>query len=127
MNARLEILPIDDTLRLRRFDEICSESRVWYSDPETVWLVDGVREPYDEEKLSRMYSYLNRHYELYWIETDDGGSLDTRLCASGRFTNTTKRRGRFSRAAAFANTKRLKRARVTGSSLERKQTLCRPQ
>ncbi|MGN1128100.1 MAG: 3-ketoacyl-ACP reductase [Candidatus Flemingiibacterium sp.] len=72
MSSQPEILRIDDTLRLRRFDEICPESRVWYSDPETVWLVDGVREPYDEEKLSRMYTYLDRHYELYWIELDDG-------------------------------------------------------
>lgn len=75
MSSQPEILRIDDTLRLRRFDKICPESRVWYSDPETVWLVDGVREPYDEEKLSRMYTYLDRHYELYWIELDDGGGF----------------------------------------------------
>lgn len=70
MTGQPEILCIDKTCRLRRIDKIRPESRVWYSDPETVWLVDGVRAPYDEEKLSRMYSYLDRHYELYYIELD---------------------------------------------------------
>ena len=38
MTGQPEILCIDKTCRLRRFDK----SRVWYSDPKTVWLVDGV-------------------------------------------------------------------------------------
>ncbi len=70
-----------------------------------------------------MYSYLNRHYELYWIETDDGegfrpigdvafGEDDMPIVIGD---------------PAFANTKRLKLARAIGSGLERKKTPCRPQ
>lgn len=70
-----DILRIDDSLCLRRFDGICPEAYSWYQAPETVWLVDGVREPYDREKLSRMYTFLDRHYELYYIELDDGGGF----------------------------------------------------
>jgi len=40
-----------------------------------VWLVDGVRTPYDADKLGRMYRYLNQHGELYWIEALENGSF----------------------------------------------------
>lgn len=39
---------------------------------ETIILVDGVNEPYDMEKLYRMYSYLNEQGELYFIEVLEG-------------------------------------------------------
>ena len=47
----------------------------WYQDPETVMLVDGVSEPYDREKLERMYTYLEQHGELYYIEAENGGEF----------------------------------------------------
>ena len=40
-----ELIALDDTLRLRRFDDRFSFAFDWYQDPETVWLVDGVRRP----------------------------------------------------------------------------------
>ena len=69
------VIEISGDLRLRRFDSICPEAMGWYSDPELVWLVDGVREPYDAAKLERMYSYLNAHGELYYIEALENGSF----------------------------------------------------
>ncbi len=63
-----DLLPIDETLRLRKFDGEFSFAYDWYQDVETVWLVDGRKEPYTTEKLERMYRYLDAHGELYFIE-----------------------------------------------------------
>lgn len=68
-----EILPVDGALRLRQFDGAYAFALDWYQDAETVWLVDGVKEPYTPEKLQRMYEYLNAHGELYFIEALEKG------------------------------------------------------
>lgn len=66
------LLAVDDTLRLRAFDGCQSlaaaTALAWYQDPETVFLVDGVRRAYDRQALCRMYTYLDAAGELYWIE-----------------------------------------------------------
>ena len=67
-----DILEIDEMLRLRRFDGHFAFALPWYQDEETVWLVDGVRRPYDRAQLERMYGYLDRRGELYFIELSDG-------------------------------------------------------
>ena len=63
-----EILEIDETLRLRRFDDVFDFALDWYQDKELVKLVDGAEDTYDEDRLSRMYHYLDQHGELYFIE-----------------------------------------------------------
>ena len=40
----------------------------WYQDVDLVELVDGIRIPYSLEKLNAMYSYLEEHGDLFWIE-----------------------------------------------------------
>ncbi len=70
-----EIIQIDETLRLRKFDGIFDFALVWYQDPETLMLVDGAPEPYDMEKLRRMYQYLNSQGECYFIELQTGDSF----------------------------------------------------
>lgn len=62
------MLQIDDTLRLRRFDGVCEFALQWYQDTHTVWLVDHRTAPYDMALLQRMYAYLNKKGELYFIE-----------------------------------------------------------
>ncbi len=67
-------IQINDTLRLRRYDGTADFAFAWYQDPELVYLVDGVRKPYDRETLYNMYNYLDAHRELYFIEAlEDGG------------------------------------------------------
>lgn len=63
-----EVLDIDDTLRLRRYDGQFADALAWYQDRETLLLVDGKTDPYDLGRLEGMYTYLNAHGELYWIE-----------------------------------------------------------
>lgn len=64
-----EILPIDHELRLRRFNYEYSFALEWYQDEETVQLVDGLDAPvYDYNKLTKMYEYLDKMGELYFIE-----------------------------------------------------------
>lgn len=71
-----EVLEIDGTLRLRKFDGQFDFALSWYQDPETVMLVDGKPEPYDMEKLRRMYTYLDRAGECYFIELDQGAGYE---------------------------------------------------
>ncbi len=46
-------------------------SLAWYKDPLTVKMVDGVQKAYDLDDLIRMYSYLSKHGDLFYIEYDD--------------------------------------------------------
>ena len=55
-------------LRLRKYDGHFDFAWPWYQDPETVRLVDGKTEPYSMERVEKMYTYLNAHGELYFIE-----------------------------------------------------------
>ncbi|MBO4359972.1 MAG: GNAT family N-acetyltransferase [Eubacteriaceae bacterium] len=63
-----EIIQIDDTLRLRRFDNVYDFALDWYLDGDTTYLVDGDPVPYSRYTLDRMYSYLDGYGELYFIE-----------------------------------------------------------
>lgn len=63
-----EIIQVDDATRLRKYDGVCDFVFAWYQDEDTVYMVDGVREPYTYEKLNRMYEYLAQHAEEYFIE-----------------------------------------------------------
>ena len=69
-----KIIQIDDTLRLRKYDGAHDFALAWYQDEETVWLVDGNRNPYTMERLSGMYRYLNEAGELYFIEVYENGT-----------------------------------------------------
>ena len=70
-----EMIAIDEQLRLRRFDGRFDFALEWYLDPETVYLVDGVRNAYTEERLAAMYNYLDAHGELYFIEILENGAF----------------------------------------------------
>lgn len=70
-----QIINIDDTLRLRRFDGAFDFALEWYRDEETVWLVDGDRKLYDGALLRRMYEWLDSQGELYFIEVPENGAF----------------------------------------------------
>lgn len=63
-----EIIQVNASIRLRKYDGKNEAALQWYQDVETVYLVDGKREPYTMERLNRMYDYLNNAGELFWIE-----------------------------------------------------------
>ena len=62
------LIRIDESLRLRKYDGVYDFALTWYQDEDTVWLVDGNRNPYTPERLAGMYRYLNEAGELYFIE-----------------------------------------------------------
>ena len=68
-----ELLPVSETLRLRKYDGNHDFALSWYLNPETVWLVDGDREPYTPELLNKMYAHQDTHGELYFIEVQKDG------------------------------------------------------
>ncbi|MBY5034906.1 GNAT family N-acetyltransferase [Streptococcus gallolyticus] len=65
----------DNQVRLRPYQagEDLLFALPWYQDVEMVYLVDGVKEAYTEEKLLRMYHYLANHGQLYFIEIVENG------------------------------------------------------
>ena len=70
-----KIIQIDDSLRLVPY--FLADHRdvalTWYQDVDLVELVDGVRIPYNVEKLNDMYSYLESNGDLFWIEFREKG------------------------------------------------------
>lgn len=69
-----DILIIDDTLRLRKYDGNFDFAWGWYQDKETLLLVDGDTRPFDQKRLEKMYTYLDTHGELYFIEAMQNGT-----------------------------------------------------
>ena len=84
-----DVLEIAPDLRLVRLERVPDQALCWYQDPDTVWLVDGVREPYTPEHLRQMYDWLAAHGELWFIEVRDGTDGpwhavgDATLCREG--------------------------------------------
>ena len=71
-----QVININTELRLRKYDNEFSFAIDWYSDKETVKLVDGVdAKEYDLNTLKRMYEYLNNIGELYFIEVLEENSF----------------------------------------------------
>ena len=62
------LIHVDESLRLRKYDGVYDFALAWYQDEETVYLVDGKRNPYTMSRLKGMYEYLNNARELYFIE-----------------------------------------------------------
>ena len=63
-----DFLMVDDRIRLRKFDDRYDFALAWYQDEETNYMVDGRRGTYDFDQLSRMYHYLDKKGEVYFIE-----------------------------------------------------------
>lgn len=67
-----DIIQVNSSLRLRKYDGNISFALQWYQDEETVRLVDGdSAKIYNIERLYRMYDYLNSIGELYFIEVQE--------------------------------------------------------
>ncbi len=73
--CKIEIIKIDDNLRLRKYDGNHCFALKWYQNLDTVFMVDGVKKPYSKDKLNQMYNYLNENMELFFIEILDNGEF----------------------------------------------------
>lgn len=64
-----EFLVVSPTLRLHRYYGVFDFALPWYRDPVVLKMSEGAEaKPYTLENLKRMYTYLDAHGELYWIE-----------------------------------------------------------
>ena len=68
------LIHFDESLRFRKYDGVYDFALAWYQDEETVYLVDGKRNPYTMSRLKGMYEYLNNAGELYFIEVLENGT-----------------------------------------------------
>ena len=60
------LIHVDESLRLRKYDGVYDFALTWYQDEETVYLVDGKRDPYTMPRLKGMFEFLNNVGELYF-------------------------------------------------------------
>ncbi|HFU4451608.1 TPA: GNAT family N-acetyltransferase [Streptococcus suis] len=65
---QVAVLEIDNQIRLRRYDGIHDFAFEWHQDLELVWLIDGDQDRYSHDLLDRMYDYLSKNGECYFIE-----------------------------------------------------------
>lgn len=63
-----EYIEIDKEIRLRKFDEKYDFAFEWYQDIDTLWMLDGDKEPYTQKLLDKMYTWWNQAGEVYFIE-----------------------------------------------------------
>ncbi|HFU3946203.1 TPA: GNAT family N-acetyltransferase [Streptococcus suis] len=70
-----DILEIDKQVRLRRYDGQNDFAFDWHQDLELVWLIDGDQECYSLDLLNRMYDYLSKNGECYFIEIFEDGQF----------------------------------------------------
>lgn len=68
-----KLLEINKYLRLRKYDGYLDFALIWHQDLELVWLIDGDEEVYSVDLLNRMYSYLSKSGECYFIEILEDG------------------------------------------------------
>ena len=63
-----KLLEINKYLWLRKYDGYLDFALIWHQDLELVWLIDGDQECYSLDLLNRMYDYLSKNGECYFIE-----------------------------------------------------------
>lgn len=63
-----ETIEIDEKIRLRKFYASFEFALPWYNNVNTVYMIDGKKELYDIKRLAKMYEYLDKAGELYFIE-----------------------------------------------------------
>ena len=64
-----DLIEISPTLRLKKYAGVFDFALPWYQDPVVLRMSEGPDvKPYTLENLKFMYSYLDSHGELYWIE-----------------------------------------------------------
>ena len=61
-------IEIDKEIRLRKFDGKYDFAFEWYQDTDTLWMLDGDKEPYTLELLDKMYTWWSQVGEVYFIE-----------------------------------------------------------
>lgn len=81
-----DVILVDDAIRLRKYDGMRDFALEWYQDSQTVYLIDGNKEPYTVERLNTMYAYLNAHGELYFIEALECGRYHPIMKNAGKQT-----------------------------------------
>lgn len=65
-----EYIIIDAGLRLKAYDGVFEFALSWYQNKDSLELIDGKGKaiPYTLERLKKMYEYLDKRGELYFIE-----------------------------------------------------------
>ena len=63
-----EYIEIDKEIRLRKFNGKYDFAFEWYQDTDTLWMLDGDKEPYTLELLDKMYTWWSQVGEVYFIE-----------------------------------------------------------
>ena len=63
----MNILIVDDNIRLEQYDRVRKESLAWYSDKVIQWMVNQTEKLYNKDEVKNMYEWQNKHGRLYYI------------------------------------------------------------
>ena len=74
---------VDEEIMLVRYYPNYTTALAWYQDPDLCKQVDNRDDPYDLDLLKRMYNYLNRHGDLFYIKYKNRLCGDVCLQPSG--------------------------------------------
>lgn len=66
-------IPVSPTLELVPYYPYYRRTLPWYQDLTLCKQVDNIDHPYDLDRLKRMYTYLSKKGECYYIKYMDGG------------------------------------------------------
>lgn len=76
---------VDDTLSLVKYYPNYKRTLLWYQDLTLCKQVDNIDHPYDMDRLRRMYRYLSKRGECYYIKFRENGRShlvgDISLCS----------------------------------------------
>lgn len=68
---------IDENIMLVPYDELRSQTLIWYADPDIQWLVNKTKKPDPKEKIENMYRWQKQNGELYYIEYHEKEKMST--------------------------------------------------
>ena len=83
INKLSKMIEIDDEIKLIKYYPNYKTTLKWYQDKELCKQVDNRDDIYDLELLKRMYNYLNKHGDLYYIKYKNRLCGDICLQTSG--------------------------------------------
>ncbi len=64
---------VNESIELVKYYPLYKKTLQWYQDLELCRQVDRIDHPYDLDRLKRMYHYLSKNGECYYIKYKEGG------------------------------------------------------
>ncbi len=68
MQTQPQIIEVNERIRLKKYYDNFTKTLTWYQDRKLCKQVDNIDFVYDLDRLKKMYRYLNKNGECYYIQ-----------------------------------------------------------